>query len=49
MSFLLNQMSFLLNQMSFVVSDSKLACGEPLQRHRRALFIVRRYPASHQE
>src|SRR5450756_1617192 len=36
-------MSFLLNQMSFVVSDSKLACGEPLQRHCRTLFIVRRY------
>src|SRR5664279_4526607 len=36
-------MSFLLSQMSFVVSNSKLACGEALQRHRRALFIVRRY------
>src|SRR5450830_2166010 len=36
-------MSFLLNQMSFVVSNSKLACGEPLQRHRCTLFIVRRY------
>src|SRR5450830_1712891 len=41
-------MSFLLNQMLFVVSDSKLACGEPLQRHRRALFIVRRYHESRQ-
>src|SRR5450830_760108 len=36
-------MSFLLNQMLFVVSDSKLVCGKPLQRHRCTLFIVRRY------
>src|SRR5664280_831882 len=36
-------MSFLLSQISFVVSNSKLACGEALQRHRRALFIIRRY------